>query len=53
MLEVLDETKGLVNTAGVGSFSPSASYPFETPYESKFRAVGKKIHYLEYRKRIP
>jgi len=53
MLEVLDGTEGLVNAAGAGSFSASPAYPFETPYESKFRAVGKRIHYLEYRKRLP
>ena len=50
MLEVLDGTGRLANAAGTGCFSPSPAYPFETPYESKFRAVGKKIHYLEYRK---
>lgn len=53
MLEVLDGTEGLVNAAGAGAFSASPAYPFETPYESKFRAAGRKIHYLEYQKRPP
>jgi tRNA (guanine-N7-)-methyltransferase len=50
MLAVLDATEGLANASGAGSFAPSPIYPFETPYESKFRAEGRRIHYLEYRK---
>jgi tRNA (guanine-N7-)-methyltransferase len=49
MLQVLDGTEGLVNASGAGSFAAAPAYPFETPYEVKFRAAGREIRYLEYR----
>lgn len=51
MLRVLDAEAELENLAGDGSFADAPKYPFETPYEIKFKAEGRHIHYLEYRRR--
>lgn len=50
MLEVLDGTTQLVNTSGAGCFADAPLEPYATPFESKFRAQGLRIYYLEYRK---
>ena len=48
MLEVLDSSERLVNQHGEGEFAPVSAFPFETPYEIKFKREGLRIHYLEY-----
>ena len=50
MLEVLDAVAGLVNLAGTGAFADRPRDAFETPYETRFRAQGLPIYYLEYQK---
>jgi tRNA (guanine-N7-)-methyltransferase len=50
MLEILDSCPQLVNLGGAGHFVPEPLYPIPTPYELKFREVGRTIYYLEYRK---
>lgn len=50
MLEVLEGTEGLRNSAGRGAFSPEPLEPYRTAFEEKFVAQGRPIYYLEYRK---
>ncbi|MBN1442979.1 MAG: tRNA (guanosine(46)-N7)-methyltransferase TrmB [Planctomycetes bacterium] len=51
MLEVLDGCGSLENLGGRGRLVEQSLYPFPTPYELKFRAEGRTIYYLEYRRR--
>lgn len=53
MLEVLDGTAGLRNSAGRSAFSPVPLEPYRTAFEEKFVAQGRPIYYLEYRKEAP
>ncbi len=51
MLEVLDATPNLDNRYGRGAFATAPLEPYPTPFETKFRELGSKIYYLEYRRR--
>jgi tRNA (guanine-N7-)-methyltransferase len=51
MVAVLDGVPGLINLAGAGRFAGAPRDEIHTPYELKYRAEGRAIHYLEYRKR--
>jgi tRNA (guanine-N7-)-methyltransferase len=51
MVAVLEGVPELVNLAGAGQFAGVPRDEIHTPYELKYRAEGRAIHYLEYRKR--
>ena len=51
MVSVLDGVPELINLAGAGRFAGAPRDEIHTPYELKYRAEGRAIHYLEYRKR--
>jgi tRNA (guanine-N7-)-methyltransferase len=51
MLEVLEARSELENLAGQGRFAAAPRDPFPTLYERKFAAQGRRIYYLEFRKR--
>ena len=51
MLAVCDGLDWLENLAGPGNFTAAPREPFETAYERKYRLEGRRIHYLEYRRR--
>lgn len=48
MLESLDNTAGLLNLSGPGSFALAPLDDVKTLYESKFLQAGRQIYYLEY-----
>ena len=50
-LDNLEARKDLENRFSAGEWAPRPLYPFETPYEIKFKAQGLRIYYFEYRKR--
>ena len=50
-LDNLEAREELENCFSCGEWAPSPLYPFETPYEVKFKAQGLRIYYFEYRKR--
>ncbi len=49
-LDNLEAREDLENCFSTGEWAPSPLYPFETPYEVKFKAQGLRIYYFEYRK---
>lgn len=49
-LDNLEAREDLENCFSTGEWAPSPIYPFETPYEVKFKAQGLRIYYFEYRK---
>ena len=49
-LDNLEAREELENRFSCGEWAPSPLYPFETPYEVKFKAQGLRIYYFEYRK---
>ena len=50
MLETLDRARRVENLSGHGNFAKGPLESYSTPFERKFRALGKRIFYLEYRK---
>lgn len=50
-LEILEANEDLENCYAPGTWAPQPLYPFETPYETRFKAQGLRIYYFEYRKR--
>jgi len=50
-LENLEANEDLDNSGCAGEWAARPLYPFETPYEIKFKAQGLRIYYFEYRKR--
>ena len=50
MRDVMDAMDQLENCSGAGNFGESPIEPYPTPFELKFKAEGKAIYYLEYRK---
>ena len=50
-LDNLEAREDLENRFSAGEWAPRPLYPFETPYEIKFKAQGLRIYYFEYRKR--
>jgi len=51
-LEVLESIEQLENIDNDrGELASKPIYPFQTPYQERFRREGKPIHYFEYRKR--
>jgi tRNA (guanine-N7-)-methyltransferase len=51
MVEVLEGCVRLENLAGTGAFAHAPREPFQTPYELKLLRDGRRIYYLEYRRR--
>ena len=49
--ENLEANEDLENRFPGSEWAPEPLYPFETPYEIKFKAQGLRIYYFEYRKR--
>ena len=49
-LDNLEAREALENCFSSGEWAPNPLYPFETPYEVKFKAQGLRIYYFEYRK---
>ena len=49
-LDNLEAREDLENCFSSGEWAPNPLYPFETPYEVKFKAQGLRIYYFEYRK---
>jgi tRNA (guanine-N7-)-methyltransferase len=49
--ENLEANEHLENCRPDSEWAPEPRYPFETPYEIKFKAQGLRIYYFEYRKR--
>ena len=49
-LDILEADETLENLTP-GDWAPEPLYPFETPYETRFKAQGLRIYYFEYRKR--
>ncbi len=49
--ENLEGNEDLENRYPGSEWAPEPLYPFETPYEIKFKAQGLRIYYFEYRKR--
>ena len=47
----LEANEDLENRFPGAEWAPEPLYPFETPYEIKFKAQGLRIYYFEYRKR--
>jgi len=47
----LEANEDLENRFPGAECAPKPLYPFETPYEIKFKAQGLRIYYFEYRKR--
>ena len=49
--ENLEANEQLENLRPDTDWAPEPLYPFETPYEIKFKAQGLRIYYFEYQKR--
>ena len=50
-LEALEANETLENLSTPGGWASEPLYPFETPYETRFKAQGLRIYYFEYRRR--
>ena len=48
MLEAFGNEPGLESLSPPGEFAEKPLEPYQTPFEEKFRAQGKRIYYLEY-----